>query len=110
MNRQQRRAAKKRKPPRPPDKYKPDAGTVRLAEDTFLLITMTVLHDKFGFGTERLTRFYNQYLSIGDSLTRGFVSVYDLNEQLAKETDVWVIDREQYKQPWKIRDKGGDGK
>lgn len=107
MNRQQRKAAKKaakkNKPPRPPDKYKPDAKTANLASDTVLLVTMTVLHDKFGFGTERLTRFYTQFQSTMDSLTRGFVSVYDLNEQLAKETGVWVFDREQYRQKWKVR-------
>ena len=107
MNRQQRKAAKKaakkNKPPRPPDKYKPDAKTAKLASDTVLLVTMTVLHDKFGFGTERLTRFYTQFQSTMDSRTRGFVSVYDLNEQLAKETDVWVFDREQYRQKWKVR-------
>jgi hypothetical protein len=47
---------KKRKPPRPPDKFKPDATTARLAEDTILLFAMTVLHDKFGFGNERIQR------------------------------------------------------
>lgn len=97
MNRQQKRAMKKRKPPRPPDKFKPDATTARLAEDTILLFAMTVLHDKFGFGTERLTRFYKYLASSIDSVNRGFVSIYDLNEQLAEETGIFVFDREQYK-------------
>lgn len=106
MNRQQRRAAKKRKSPRPPDKFKPDAKTANLASDMTLLFAMTVLHDKFGFGTTRLTRFYKSLLSAEESITQGFVSVYDLNEQLAKETGIWVFDREQYKQKWKIGNKG----
>ena len=97
MNRQQRRAAKKRKPPRPPDKFKPDAKTAQLASDMVLLITLTVLHDKFGFGTERLTRFYRHFTSGMESVNEGFVSVYDLNEQLLKETGVVVFEREQYK-------------
>lgn len=104
MNRQQRRAAKKRKPPRPPDKFKPDAKTANIASDVVLLATMTVLHDKFGFGTERLTRFYTQFLSTMDSLTQGFVSVYDLNEQLVKETGILVIERERYKHRPKMKE------
>ena len=97
MNRQQRRAAKKRKPSRPPDKYKADAKTKEHTSDIVLLYTLTVLHDKFGFGTVRLTRFYKHLLSLDDSVERGFVSIYDLNEQLVKETGVLVMKRERYK-------------
>lgn len=97
MNRQQRRAAKKRKPPRPPDKFKADTKSVNLAYDTFMLIAMTVLHDKYGFGQTRLTQFYKHFQSGAESVIGGFVSIYDLNEQLAEETGVLVIERERYK-------------
>ena len=105
MNRQQRRAAKKRKPPRPPDKFKADAKTANLASDMVLLVALTVLHDKFGFGTDRLSRFYKHLQSSMESVTEGFVSVYDLNEQLVKETGVFVFDRDRYKQRWKVERK-----
>lgn len=103
MNRQQRRSAKKRKPPRPPDKFKPDAKTADLTLKTSMLIALTVLHDKYGFGRIRLTEFVKHFQSGMDSVTGGFVSIYDLNEQLDKETGVLVFDREQYRQKWKVR-------
>lgn len=101
MNRKQRKATKKRKPPRPPDKFKADSKTVDLFYDVFRLVAMTVLHDKYGFGKSRLTEFDERWMDLVESVTGGFVSIYDLNEQLAKETGILVIERERYKRKWR---------
>lgn len=94
---------KKRRKSRPPDKYKPDAKSVNLAWDVFKLIAFTALHDKYGFEKEQLEDF-NKHIQNGvDAVSRQFVSIYDLNETLRKEAGIEVIERERYKQKWKVR-------
>ena len=103
MNRQQKRAKKRRKQKgRPLDKYKPDAKSVNLAWDVFKLISFTVLHDKYGFEKDTLEEFNAKMQSGLDSVTGGFVSIYDLNETLIKEAGIAVIERDRYKQKWKV--------
>lgn len=56
-----------------------------------MLITLTVLHDKFGFGEKRLDRFENEYINLLDSFNKGYITIDDLNEVLDKETGRKVI-------------------
>lgn len=103
MNRQQKRALKKRKPGRPPDKWKPDAKSINVAWDVFKLVTFTALHDKYGWGKPRLDDLNTHIQSGVEAVTGNFASIYDLNETLINETGVEVIERERYKQKWKVR-------
>lgn len=95
MNRQQRRAKARRKPDKP--KFPPRGASVNLAYDTFLLLTMTVLHDKYGFGQTRLLDFNRYIQSAMETVAGDFASIIDLNETLHEETGLWVIEPEQYK-------------
>lgn len=74
-----------------------DKKSVNLAYDTFLLIALTVLHDKYGYGRTRLTEFVKHFHSGMETIAGNFASVIDLNETLLKETGVIVFDRAQYK-------------
>ena len=93
MNRQQRRAKARRKP-----KFPPRGASVNLAYDTFLLLTMTVLHDKYGFGQTRLLDFNRYIQSAMETVTGDFASIIDLNETLCEETGILVFQREQYRE------------
>lgn len=55
------------------------------------LMTMTILHNKFGFGATRLERFAEYYADLLDGYNRGYVSVDDLNKDLEEETGVKVL-------------------
>lgn len=96
MNRQQRRAKAKRKPDKP--KFPPRGASVNLAYDTFLLLTMTVLHDKYGFGQTRLLDFNRYIQSAMETVAGDFASIIDLNETLCEETGILVFQREQYRE------------
>ena len=95
MNRQQRRAKAKRKP----DKVKPmsRAETVNLTWDVFLLLALTALHDKYGFGKTRLAEFKRHVRGGIDTVTGNFASVIDLNETLHEETGIWALEPERYR-------------
>lgn len=56
-----------------------------------MLMTMTILHNKFGFGATRLERFADYYADLLDSYNKGYVSVDDLNKDLLEETGVKVL-------------------
>ena len=99
MNRKQRRSLQKRKRIQITNKMDVDNKSVNLAYDTFLLIALTVLHDKYGFGKTRLNEFLKHFNSGVETISGGFASVIDLNETLFKETGVIVFDRDQYKKP-----------
>lgn len=55
------------------------------------LITLNVLHDKFGFGKKRLDKFQEEYLKVLDSFNNGYISAEDLNQVLWDETGRKVI-------------------
>ena len=76
MNRQQRRAKARRKPVKP--KCPPRGASVNLAYDTFLLLTMTVLHDKYGFGQTRLLDFNRYIQSAMETGAGDFATVIEL--------------------------------
>lgn len=59
--------------------------TKRVTTDLLLFGAMWVLHDKFGFGKVRLLRFWNEMFALMDSISRGYLKISDLKEQLYKE-------------------------
>lgn len=64
---------------------------IAATHQTTTLLALTVLHNKFGFGTKRLERFVDMYQDLLDSYNRGYVSVEDLNVDLEEETGIKVI-------------------
>jgi hypothetical protein len=52
---------------------------------------MTILHDKFGFGTKRLERFLHEYKELLDSHDKGYISANDLNTVLNDEVGLRVL-------------------
>lgn len=55
-----------------------------------MILTLTVLRDRFDFGTVRLERFIDKYQDILDSYNKGCISVEDLTETLYEETGIRV--------------------
>ena len=56
-----------------------------------MLLTLTVLHDKFGFGAKRIGRLLKEYKELLDSYERGYISPDDLNKVLFEEVGVKVL-------------------
>jgi hypothetical protein len=56
-----------------------------------MLLTLTVLHDKYGFGTKRLERFLDEYKELLDSYNRGYITPDDLNGILQDEVGIKVL-------------------
>ena len=54
------------------------------------LITLTVLHDKFGYGKKRLQRFIDEYQDVLDSYNKGYVNVDDLKSVLREECGIEI--------------------
>ena len=61
------------------------------AQKVNMLLTMTVLHDKFGFGAKRMERFLKEYKELLDSYEKGYISPNDLNEVLWEEVGMKVL-------------------
>lgn len=57
----------------------------------FNLLTMTVLHNKFGFGRKRLERFLDEFHNLLECYNGDWVSVEDLNQDLYEMTGIKVI-------------------
>lgn len=56
-----------------------------------MLLTLTVLHDKFGFGSKRIERLVREYKELLDSYEKGYISPDDLNKVLWEEVGVKVL-------------------
>ncbi len=56
-----------------------------------MLLTMTILHDKCGYGTKRLERFIKEYKELLDSYNKGYISMDDLNQVLKDEVGMEVL-------------------
>lgn len=56
-----------------------------------MILALTVLHDKFGFGKKRIDRFLDEYKELLDSYERGYISADDLNMVLHEEVGVKIL-------------------
>ncbi len=56
-----------------------------------MLLFLTVLHDKYGFGTKRCEGVVDYVNDLLDSFNRGYISIDDLNSTLYEETGIKVI-------------------
>lgn len=63
---------------------------VRDTVDMYTIAMCTVLHDKFGFGHERLRRALTQINDMADSMTAGYVSVEDCRQMLVEDVNIQI--------------------
>lgn len=56
-----------------------------------MVLTLTVLHDKFGFGAKRLEKFTQCYHDLLDSYNDGYFKTEDLNNVLHEETGIKIL-------------------
>lgn len=56
-----------------------------------MVLALTVMHDKFGFGKKRLMKFITEYHELLDSCNRGYITPKDLNQVLIDECEVEVL-------------------
>lgn len=56
-----------------------------------MLLTYTVLHNKFGFGKKRLDRFLYYYNDLLDSYKKNYVTIEDLNTDLQDMVGIKVF-------------------
>ena len=81
-----------KKPTKPQVRNRRDADNlITSAHKLSMLLCLTVLHDKYGFGTKRLEKVVDQMNDLLDSFNKGYISVEDLNITLYEETGIKVI-------------------
>lgn len=61
---------------------------VRDTVQIMLIATATVLHDKWGFGHDRLRRMLDQIDALSDSMTEDRASIEDFQKVLLEETGI----------------------
>jgi hypothetical protein len=64
---------------------------INAANKVTLLLVLTVLKFKFGFGKVRLDRFIEHYNDLLDSYNKGYITVDDLNTDLFENTGMKVF-------------------
>lgn len=79
-----RKRQKKNKSISPRDKFK---FTSKIT-DLLCVSACMVLHDKFGFGKERLDRFMRELMKTMESINQNYCSLPDLYETLTEETKI----------------------
>ena len=80
------------KPQKPQVRNRRDADKLIVsAHKLAALLYLTVLHDKYGFGTKRLENVLYHVNDLLDSYNKGYISVEDLNETLHDETGLKVL-------------------
>lgn len=55
-----------------------------------MILGLTVLHDKFGFGQKRLERYIDEVLELLDSYNKGYINVQDLEKVLLEEVKLKI--------------------
>ena len=68
-----------------------------------MTLFFTVMHDKEGYGTTRLTRVWNAVEKLSQELEEGRVNIYDLRKTLEEEVGVYIVRED----PNKTKKEGG---
>ena len=55
-----------------------------------MVLGLTVLHDKFGFGQKRLERYIDEVVALLDSYNKGYINVQDLEQVLLDEVKLKI--------------------
>lgn len=93
MNRQQRRAAKKRGIT-DRDLRQEHLDGIHFAVKCYSVAVAMVLHDKLGFGPTRLNRVMGQIQDMFDSVQKDYVKIGDLEATLREECGILFKDGE----------------
>ena len=70
------------------DIKKAKAAAEKTAVDLASALCLTVLHDKFGFETDELARFWRELENLCDSIVKGYVKAPDMEQVLLEECGV----------------------
>ena len=60
-----------------------------------ILLLLSVMHDKWGFGKKRLSRILSQLDSLADGISGGYVNLKDLRTMIEDECGIVVINRKE---------------
>ena len=63
------------------------------AVDFAVILFLSVMHDKHGYGKKRLARVLNQLDNLADSVSEGYVNLEDLRHMIEDECGIIVINR-----------------
>lgn len=58
-----------------------------------IILLLSVMHDKWGFGKKRLSRILSQLDSLADGISGGYVNLKDLRTMIEDECGIVVINR-----------------
>ena len=58
-----------------------------------IILLLSVMHDKWGFGKKRLARILSQLDDLADSISRGYVRLEDLRVMIEEECKIQVMKR-----------------
>lgn len=64
------------------------ADSIKKAADYSIAVPMIVLRDEFGFGEQRLTKFFEGFVEIYDSIDKGYLDIKDIVRTLEKEVRI----------------------
>lgn len=70
--------------------YQNDRMLISSAYKANMILGLTVLHDKFGFGQKRLERYIDEVVKLLESYNKGYISVQDLEEVLLEEVKLKI--------------------
>lgn len=56
--------------------------------DSMTVVNVSVLHDEFGFGEKRITRFLNKFWDIADSIIRDYATMQDYVDMIHDELGI----------------------
>lgn len=56
------------------------------------VVMFTAMHDKHGYGVKRLNRLYNDINYIADSISRGYVNLQDLADELRDKMGINFVE------------------
>lgn len=64
------------------------SGVTKEVVQNYTALTCWILHNTFGFGQKRLTKYLTAMTDLGDSIVRGYLTWDDLAKTLNEETSV----------------------
>lgn len=67
--------------------------SIEKASQLSMAVPMMVLRDEFGFGQKRLLDFYNAFVELYDSISKGYLNINDIIKTINEETGVEIIER-----------------
>ena len=60
-----------------------------------IILLLSVMHDKHGYGKKRLARVLNQLDNLADSVSEGYVKLEDLRHMIEDECGIIIMNRKE---------------